>query len=414
MPAAISPPTRKYRYVRLRWRILFGLIDAVGWLMVHASRIARLSRRPATFPEPRTILLVQLDHLGDAILSTGMLRALVVRYPDASIEVLTSPRNQELFEACPGVRTVHVARENRFSRRRGFRWIGALLWWSWKLRRRRFDLAIDARGEFPHALLLWLMGAKRRVGWTSGGGDFLLTDAASYVANRHESESRQALLNLLDIQPPEGQSAWPPTFDPGRAARDWIEHEWPAAADPRPLIVIHVGAGTQAKRWPAEHFRELIGRLAVEHDVRIALVGTGDDWIVARQIIGSRAWPNVWNLTGLFNVARLGALLERAAVMIGADSGPVHLAAAVGTPVVVLFSGTNDLALWKPRGPRVTVLRHEVPCAPCYRIECPLAVHACMTGLSPARVAAATRSLLPPRSLLAPRCIELSQARMVA
>jgi ADP-heptose:LPS heptosyltransferase len=174
------------------------------------------------------------------------------------------------------------------------------------------------------------------------------------------------------------------------------------------LVVVHVGAGTPAKRWPAEHFRELIGQLVAEHDARIALVGTGDDWVVARQIIGSRSWPDVWNLTGLFNVARLGALMERATLVIGADSGPVHLAAAVGTPVVVIFSGTNDLPLWKPYGRQVAVARHEVPCAPCYLTQCPMAVHACMAGVLPAMV------LLAARPCLAPHVKELPLLQQVA
>lgn len=386
----------KYRYTRWRWRALFTFVDCLGWMLVRLLMTLRLHRRRSEDRDPRTILVVQLDHLGDAILSTGLLRALRMRYPGAWIEILTGPWNQGLFEACPHVQHVHVTHVNRFARGKRTGWIPALLWWGWRLRRRGFDLAIDVRGEFPNALLLWLIGAPRRVGWSSGGGDFLLTDAADYVAGRPEAESRQALLDLLGIAPPPRQAAWIPTFDPGVAARYWIDHELSRLGESgRPLIVVHVGAGMTAKRWPIEHWRELIGRLVVEHHARVVLVGCGDDVMLARRIIGPRAWPGVHDWTGLFSVVRLAALLERATVVIGADSGPAHLAAAVGAPVVALFSGTNDSMQWRPYGPRVTVVRQPVSCAPCHRETCPLADHPCMTDLRPVDVLRAVEAWLP-------------------
>ena len=90
--------------------------------------------------------------------------------------------------------------------------------------------------------------------------------------------------------------------------------------------------------------------------------------------------------TGDLDVLELAALIERADVFVGADSGPAHLAAAVGRPSVVLFSGTNNAGQWRPQGLQVTVLKNEVACSPCHRETCPLVDHPCLEGLFPAAV----------------------------
>jgi len=408
-------PLGQYRYVRLRWRVLFAAVDFVGtWLF----RIARwgfapahgLSRRETSVDaDPRLILLVQLDHLGDGLITTAMLPALRDRWPQARIEVLASPANRAVFAAAPEVSRVYTCRANRFARRWPDRlgWIAALGWWAWRLRRRRIDLGIDVRGEFPIALLLWLGGAKRRLGWRSGGGGFLLTDSPAFVAGRPEVQSRWALLTELGIHPRPGQGA-APRFRPSDAARRDIRRR--LAGQPRgcatasseavhygvqaghghcPLVVLHVGAGTPAKRWPAGHWREVAGRLAVEQAARVVLVGGREDRGLGRTILGDRDWPGVRDWIGRLSLDQLAALIEQADLLVGADSGPAHLAGAVGTPTVVLFSGTNDPQQWRPRGSPVTVLRHAVACSPCHRRRCPLAGHPCMRNLRPSAVMAA-------------------------
>jgi lipopolysaccharide heptosyltransferase II len=342
------------------------------------------------------ILVVQLDHLGDAILSTGMLAALRRRYPAASIEVLVGEWNRELFEAMSEVDRVHVSRVNRFSRGGRLGWAVATLLDGWRLRRRNVDLGIDVRGEFPVALILWLSGARRRLGWAAGGGGFLLTDTARFVHDRPEIASRRALMDLLDIPPAEGGEGRP-VFRPTRDARASVARRLAAFSPVGPLVVMHVSAGTSAKQWPPEHWRELIGRLIVAHGASIVLVGGPADRGRVRAILEDRTWPGVVDLTGRLGVVELAALLEHATVLVGADSGPAHLAAAVGTPVVALFSGTNNPAQWRPQGERVTVLRHPVGCRPCHRQRCPRPEHPCMSGLRPETVAAAVEEHLDPR-----------------
>lgn len=389
---AVAAPRARYRYSRRRWRWLFTAVDALGYstaaLCRAGRRLLRLRRPEAR--DPDSILLVQLDHFGDALITCAIVPALRDKYPRARIDVLAGPWNREVFEASPEIDHVHVSQLNRFARRRrGFWWLATIAWGLY-LRSYRYDWAIDVRGEFPLALLLWLCGARRRIGWNCGGGGFLLTDSPPFVAGRREIEARWSLLAAMGIWPPSSAAGPAPRFEVGeysrRIVREWIDAA-PAARGP--LIAMHLGAGTQAKQWPESHWQELIGRLIVAREARIALVGGAEDGLLAARVTGDRAWPGLINLVGRTRVDELAAVLEAADVFVGADSGPAHLAASVGTPAVVLFSGTNDPAQWRPAGADVTVLKHDVACSPCHRTSCPWADHPCLRQLLPSTVAAA-------------------------
>ncbi len=387
-------PLGGYRYVRMRWRVLFACIDAVGAAIALLARVLvyRPWRRPPE-SEPERILVVQFDHLGDAVITTAIFEPLKQRYPLARIHVLAAPWNRAIFERVAEVDQVHVCHHNRFGRG-GLAWIAATVVWGLRMRKQSYDLAIDVRGEFPHNVLLWLSGARRRLGWASGGGGFLLTDKPAFVVNRPEIDSRAALLECLGIRCGESLE---PRFAPSSAAAELAESAWhqfdPTGGQTR--IALHIGAGTSAKRWPAEHWRTLVRYLAVERRAAVALVGTPGDKSTAQAILGLSPSPHAADWTGRFSVDELAAVLERADVLVGADSGPAHLAAAVGTPVVALFSGTNSIQQWQPRGASVSTLHCHVACSPCHRRACPVVGHPCMRGIQPGEVVATLASLLP-------------------
>ncbi|MEK6237633.1 MAG: glycosyltransferase family 9 protein, partial [Planctomycetales bacterium] len=248
----------------------------------------------------------------------------------------------------------------------------------------RFDWAIDVRGEIPHAVLMWLSGAKRRIGWDCGGGGFLLTDRADYQSGRHEVDSRAELLRTMGIEPPED---FAPRFTPpDRARRRVAERLAQALASGRPLVAAHVGAGIPARRWPIKHWRETLRTIIDETDALIVTPGVASERGVLDRVARGLPSDRVLNWAGECDVCELAALLERADAFVGADSGPAHLASAVGTPSVVLFSGTNRPEQWRPRGADVRVLREPVSCSPCHCSACPLDEHLCMTRLQPSRV----------------------------
>ncbi len=377
--------------------------------------------------------MVQLDHLGDSVLTSPMLVRLRVAYPEATIDVLASPSNHEVFESDPHVDRVRLAARTWFERHRG-RWALASAVWELgrALRGEGYDLGIDIRGDILTVLVLALAGIPRRVGWAMGGGGFLLTDVADWVPGRHEVVSRLALLERLGL-PAEGparvvvhatdrdrvlvgqwlREAWPNrlTRASGAVVRarqrvlvggrsktrpissrpsardeaDWLHAgRFGASA---PLLAVHLGAGTVAKRWPPAHWRALIGRF-LDDGWRVVVVG-GPEEAGAASVLAPHA--NLRDWTGRMTVPQTTAFLERADLFIGADSGPAHLAACAGIAAVVLFSGTNCSRQWRPWSRRSLVLRHHVSCRPCHQKVCPLADHPCMAGLQPDRVYRAAR-----------------------
>jgi ADP-heptose:LPS heptosyltransferase len=386
---------------------------------------------------PRRILLVQLDHLGDAVLTSPLLARLHVAYPGARIDVLASPSNREVFEADPHVDRVHLAARSWFERDRG-RWaLGSAVWELGRsLRESRYDLGLDVRGDILTVLVLALAGIPRRVGWAMGGGGFLLTDVADWIPGRHEVDSRLALLERMGI-PAEGPARVSVhVTDRARTqVARWLREVWdePRDRDPKPsgalvrihqkgqarrrpsvsrvaapatiagddpdwlhagrfgstapLLAVHLGAGTAAKRWPSAHWNTLIARF-LDEGWQVVVIGGPED-AEASRILAPHVRLRDW--TGRMTVPETTAFLERADLFLGADSGPSHLAACAGTPSVVLFSGTNRSRQWRPWSRQSLVLRHDVPCRPCHHKVCPLADHPCMTGLNPDRVYRAAR-----------------------
>lgn len=374
-------PVRAYRYSKWRWRVLVRLFDLVGAAFMVPWRLVIPPRR---VPEPGKVLVVQLDHLGDAVLSTPLLARLRAAYPMARIDVLASASNRAVFEADPNVDTVHVAARNWFERRPG----GWSLWsvligLGIHLRRERYELGIDVRGDVLTVGLLVLAGIPRRLGWSMGGGGFLLTDIARWVPGRHEVASRLAMLETLGINTEKRPRVVIGVSASDRALVEPLLHDpiHPDDAD-APLLAVHLGAGTAAKRWPVRNWRELVRRFR-DDGWRVVIVGAAEDAEASRQLTHD---PGLIDLTGRLSVTETAAVLERADLFIGADSGPAHLAACAGVASVVLFSGTNLARQWRPWSRRSLVLRRRVACRPCHQKACPLADHPCMTGLEPARV----------------------------
>ena len=418
-------PVRRYRYSKLRWRVLVHALDFLGTL---AMALVRMFRNAPTAASPRSILLVQLDHMGDAVLTSPMLPRLRSAYPSARIDILASPSNRAIFEADPNVDRVIVAERNWFERKSSGRALGSAVWRLGRsLRRERYDLGIDVRGDVLTVLVLALAGVRRRVGWAMGGGAFLLTDVAAWEPGRHEVRSRMALLRCLGIEDDEPlrvavgvsdddrgrvavllRQAWPERSRARSAKRVAAGRSEIRLADRRsrglsisdpeglhagrfgeraPLLAVHLGAGTAAKRWPVRHWRALLTKFLGD-GWRVVVIGGPDDVNSSADLLGH---PDLRDWTGRLAISETAALLERADLFLGSDSGPAHLAACAGVPSVVLFSGTNRKGQWRPWSRRSLVVRGRVRCRPCHHKACPIADHPCLAGLSPERVYAAAR-----------------------
>jgi heptosyltransferase-2 len=319
-----------------------------------------------------------------------MLRALKQQFPLAALDVLASPWNAEVFIGNPFIRRLHTSQQNWHARSRTtYSTAGEVLRLARTLRGERYDMAIDPRGDLFVILALWLAGIPRRVGWSCGGGGFLLTDVAPWSPDRHEIESRRTLLRQLGIEDKQLRPELFPSWADVGSVREGLAT---VAQPDSPLVVVHTSAGTAAKRWPAGHYVTLLDTLTRETSATAVLVGEASDQPQSRAI--AQGAPRVVDWTGRLTLMQLAALLGESALFIGADSGPAHIAAAMGVPSVVLFSGTNRAECWRPVGRNVQVLQSPVSCSPCHLRHCPVAGHPCMTQISPQLVWETARRML--------------------
>ncbi len=300
---------------------------------------------------PERILVVIAAGLGDFIFSTVALRAIRERFPRSDIWLLTIPEVQPLAERCPYVSTA-LAIDLRHSR-------SALKWalgrrsrelWRllWQLRRQRFDLAINlygletVRGALRMAAFLRLMGARCTAGrWSRGCGFFY--DLASREEG-HEVDAQLAVARLLGApRVCDVPELWV-RDDDRRACASLLEDHGIPGRDR--LVCLHAGSARPEARWPQDRFAEVGQRLAGE-GARVLLIGGPSD----RELCASLAdaIPKAISLAGETSLPVLAALLERAALLVTNDSGPMHMGAALHTPLVAPF-GPADSGRFGPRG----------------------------------------------------------------
>jgi ADP-heptose:LPS heptosyltransferase len=366
----------RYVYRRRSRRWLAGLFDAAGRLLV---------RPPVAAPLPvlRRILILRLDHLGDVLFATPALRALRDGLPDAHLSLLVSPAAAALVS--PGdlvdeVRSFAAPWFARPPRRGGVRDALALARW---MRDARFDAVLDLRGDVRHLACMALARIPVRLGYGRTGGGFWVTHPVPDRAV-HEVERNLDLVRVLVPGATAGPLV-PPRLPPGAQAQA-VRLLREAGCEPgQPLVVVHPGAGYPSKRWEPELLARSVEELHAAGSLQLLLVGGADDVPEARALASHLASP-LPSLVGSTSLLELLAVLQRAAVFLGHDSGPAHLAVASGVPCVLLYSGVNDLAAWGPWQGRVRVFRTPVPCSPCGLRVCNRA-HECMRDLDPRAVA---------------------------
>jgi len=402
MQAEPSGPTgASSRQHRARWRA--ALLHAVARLGKPLLPTGDLSARPI-----RRVLFIRPDHLGDVLFVGPALERFRACAP-AGVEACLSvgPWAVDLAAHLPAVEHLQTFHYPGFTRRpKGRPWAPytALLREARRLRAERFDLAVILR--FDHwwaGLLTYLAGIPWRLGYATDPLTAFLNVALPYTGLAHEVERNLALIDRA-LTLCAGAAAPRLAFTPLRYRVDAEDQSWAEATMARRMrpdqhaIAVHVGAGAAVKEWPAERFAAVADRLAAEHYAGIILTGgpaeLGAAWRVAAHM---REEAHV--LAGTTSLGQLAALLQRCALVIGSDSGPLHLAVAVGTPTLHLF-GPADPRLfgpWTDAPARHRVLRAPGDCVPCNRLDygpAELSAHRCMESIGVDEVARAAASIL--------------------
>ena len=354
--------------------------------------------RRASAGTVQRILLLRLERIGDLLMALDAIRDAREAWPDAEIDLAVGHWNQSLAALIPGVSHVDVADAPWLVRagesRQGW---SALLAQARRWRRRRYDLVINFEPDIRSNLIAWLTGAPRRVGYSSGGGGTLLTDARPYVSDAHVSVNARAAVSRAAGQPTAvdhphgGPKLVPPADDVGRA-RTLL------GTSPRPWIGIHASGGRESKQWHLDRFAAVGRTLARDRGATIVLTGSTADRPLIDRVRTALADASVVDAGGAMGLTTLAALVGELDLLITGDTGPMHLAAAMHTPVVALFGPSNP-ARYGPRASVEQILRIDLPCSPCGQVRLPPErcrghVPDCLDGISVDTVVAAALDVL--------------------
>ena len=332
---------------------------------------------------PRRVVIVRLGAIGDVVNALVVATALKDARPDVTIGWVVHPLAQPLVDGHPCVDRVHVWR-----RRGGLGEARRVLS---EVRGERYELALDLQRITKSALLARFSGAARVLGF-----DRCRTREASWLwtkerippgsSTAHMVERYLEFVRHLGFTDARARHVFPP--DPKAAAwADAFVTELGAAP-----ILVSLGATKPANRWPSERFGTLADTLRRELCAPVVLTGSETDRATERRALAAMdAEHGVRSLVGETSLRQLVALVARARLFVGCDTGPMHLAAACGTPVVALF-GPADPRRTGPFGNAHEVVRVPPPCAPCNRRTCNQPRHACMEDITVELVVAAART----------------------
>lgn len=340
---------------------------------------------------PKRILVIRLDRLGDVVLSTPVLHALRQAYPNAFLAMMVRPACRELIEGHPALNEVLLY--DKAGEHHGIR---PTIRFARSLRRLAFDTAVILHPTHRSHWIPWLAGIPRRIGYDRKGA-WLLTHRLPHrkpEGTQHESCYTLELLAPLGIHVEGDVRPFIPVAPEAmQRVERLLAHE---ALDPtRPLVAIHPSASCPSKRWLPERFAQVADRLIQEHHVAVCLVAGEADADAARQVAAAMRERAII-LAGRLTVGELAALLTRCRLLVSNDSGPVHIAAAVGTPVVAIF-GRNQPGLsatrWGPLGQGHIVLQKDVGCVTCLAQRCDIGF-LCLSSLAADEVYQAAVSIL--------------------
>ena len=350
---------------------------------------------------PKRVLLLRLERIGDLLMVVDAVHRIRAHLPNAFIQLVVGSWNDDLAKLISGVDQVKVlnvpwlAREDKSSS------VQATIQMAWGWREEEFDLAINFEPDIRSNALLAVSGSPQRVGYRTGGGEGFLTDALDYKPSIHTADNARRLVQHIFSDKRDNTLATDDhLLGPLPAHVHQRADELLGLKESHPFLVgINVSGGRQIKQWPAERFADTAAILSHEDKATIVLLGSEADRSIGDAVVNNLS-PSVHliNLIGHVSLIELAGVLKRLRLLVTGDTGPMHLAASVGTPVVSIF-GPSDPARYAPLTSQRQIVHADLWCRPCNQIRCPPArcnsgTPDCLEKVSVPKVIKAVRDLL--------------------
>ncbi len=334
------------------------------------------------------ILLIKPSSLGDIVHAFPVVSAIKAQWPGSHLTWVVKRQWAELVERAEGIDRVRPVDMTVSS------WIREGL----ALRAERFDLAIDLQGLFRSGILAWLSGAPSRIGFANGreGSPWFYTRRVPVPSLEvHAVDRYLSVVAALGAPPPDRPRFGFKLLKGDRAAVRDIGERRGFSID-RPWIAMNIGARWPTKRWPLESFAAVVDQLHESGREPLVMIGGSDERAFTKKLKALTKAPFI-DLCGEIPLGRLPALLSTATALITNDSGPMHIAAALGVPVIAIF-GPTSAARTGPYGTGHHVLSGRVLCSPCFSRVCRHDPEMeCLHLIKPAQVVDVMRSLLTAR-----------------
>ncbi|MBI3807267.1 MAG: putative lipopolysaccharide heptosyltransferase III [Nitrospirae bacterium] len=333
----------------------------------------------------RNILIIKLRYIGDVLLATPTVRVIKAARPDVRVTMMVNRGTEDVLSGNPDMDEILVLDKGS---------LAAQSQLVAGLRRRRFDMVIDLTDGDRSAFLSWISGAPVRIGFNDEQrwrGHYYTQVVQSVPGLRHRIDRDLEVLKPLGIQ------------SDSKNPQLWLTPEEMSSADQlldqlgvqrsQSMVILQPGARYWFKAWPPERFAELADRLTSRYGCQVLIGGSDQDIDLAQQI-RQMAKSSLVIMAGRTTIKQFAAIAKKSALFVGSDSGAMHIAAAVGTPVVALFGPSNPRE-WGPRGGPVEVLYKEIDCRSCFHPTCTRGEENCMRLIAVDEVFAAAQRLLP-------------------